>query len=531
MALADYYARSALAAAQVLSGFDEERIRAVLDSARVGLAIGTDAAESSEGQALVDLLVRLLARLYPTLVIRGNAEAQATVDHAVKLARAINPKVEFASRPTVEIAIGRTLPSAVRCPRIFASSVDWNAFVGTKKPRPVGTSLNPFGAGAAACLAAANVFRWVFQGQEGSLDEDSVFSVFDGGSCLGDCPALRGSIGDVVLVGAGAIGNAAGWAFSRLPMEGIVHIVDHQAIDLGNLQRYVLTERSDETKVKVEVLANYFTGPIRARAYGVNFETFAESNGHSWLRMLLALDSSRDRRAAQASLPQWIANAWTQPGDLGVSTHDFLEGACVACLYLAGHTLENEDAIVAAALGVSDSLMQIRTLLYNRDGVPRDLLDSIAQAREIPIERLLPFEGHPLRTLYTEGFCGGAVIPIGGLGSPRQEVHVPLAHQSALAGVLLAAAAVRQGLGFDRNGTQVTRIDVMRPLASYLTQAAAKDSRGICICQDDDYRDVYQRKYPNPPPTKSQKDQNEKSNLGPKNKRRAGASNQTKQRV
>jgi len=35
----------------------------------------------------------------------------------------------------------------------------------------------------------------------------------------------------------------------------------------------------------------------------------------------------------------------------------------------------------------------------------------------------------------------------------------------------------------------------MRPLGSYLTQPAAKDPRGICICQDADYRDVYQRKY------------------------------------
>jgi hypothetical protein len=37
----------------------------------------------------------------------------------------------------------------------------------------------------------------------------------------------------------------------------------------------------------------------------------------------------------------------------------------------------------------------------------------------------------------------------------------------------------------------------MRPLGSYLTQSAAKDSRGICICQDTDYRDAYKRKYTN----------------------------------
>jgi hypothetical protein len=261
----------------------------------------------------------------------------------------------------------------------------------------------------------------------------------------------------------------------------------------------VMAERKDETKSKVEVLARYFTGGIQAKPHALNFETFVASQGYTWPRMILALDSARDRRAAQASLPQWIANAWTQPGDLGVSSHDFFNGACVACLYLPEHALENEDAIIASALGISQLLMQIRVLLHNGAGISRDLLDAVAVARDIPIERLLPFEGRPIRSLYTEGFCGGAVIPMGELGTPRQEVHVPLAHQSALAGLLLAAAAVRQALGINRPHTQITRIDVMRPLGSYLTQVAAKDQRGICICQDADYRDVYQRKYANLP--------------------------------
>ena len=75
-------------------------------------------------------------------------------------------------------------------------------------------------------------------------------------------------------------------------------------------------------------------------------------------------------------------------------------------------------------------------------GAPRDLLVAIATARDLPLAKLLPFEGRSLRALYTEGFCGGAVIPLGDLGRPANDVHVPLAHQSALAGVLLAAAGV-----------------------------------------------------------------------------------------
>jgi hypothetical protein len=495
MALADYYARNALAASQVLGGFDEERIRLTLARERIGVSIGTDAAESTEGQALIDLLVRLLARLYPILTIRSESGGRTAAEDALNLARRINPGVEFSSDPTVEIVVGSALPSAGACARIFVGSNDWNAFVGNTGPKSVGNSDNPFGAGAAACMAAANLFRWVFLRENPLLDEDLTFSVLESKSARTPDVPLAGSLGETVLVGAGAIGNAAAWAFSRLPMEGVLRIVDHQTVDLGNLQRYVLAEREHEGQRKVDTLASYFKGRVRAKVHALKFEEFLVSEGYSWPRMMLALDSSRDRRAAQASLPQWIVNAWTQPGDLGVSSHDFLKDACVACLYLPEHALENEDAIIASALGIPNELMQIRTLLYKADGVPKELLNAISTARNIPIERLLPFEGRTVRQLYTEGFCGGALIPLGELGTPRQDVHVPLAHQSALSGLLLAAATVRKALGLNGPGTQITRINVMRPLGSDLTQPAAKDPRGICICQDDDYTEVYKSKY------------------------------------
>ena len=195
--------------------------------------------------------------------------------------------------------------------------------------------------------------------------------------------------------------------------------------------------------------------------------TFRPKRRHdrcSTVLLLLALDSAKDRRAAQASLPRRIANAWTQPGDLGVSRHDFLAGACVNCLYLPDGQSRNEDEIIAESFGVSDRLMEVRVLLQTNEGVPKNLLEAIAAARDIPLEKLDPFEGRPLRDLYTEGFCGGAVIPLGQIGTPANDVHVPLAHQSALAGVLLAAAGVRMALG-GCAGSVAAQYDVLKPQA------------------------------------------------------------------
>ena len=138
--------------------------------------------------------------------------------------------------------------------------------------------------------------------------------------------------------------------------------------------------------------------------------------------------------------------------------------------------------------------MQVRTLLYKNEGAPRDLLVAIATARDLPLAKLVPFEGRELRALYREGFCGGAVIPLGDLGRPANDVHVPLAHQSALAGVLLAATGVRMGLS-GRADSVVTQYDVLKPQERFQVYSAAKHAGGRCICQDADYREVYRRKY------------------------------------
>lgn len=492
MAIADYFERNAVAAAQAITGLDAKRLMEKLRGVRVGITLGPDV-EGREGRALTDLLVRLLARLYPTLSIRGTHKNNLA-GAAVALAKRINPNIEMGGAPSVEIVVGSARSRKGKVPRIFAGSEGWTSAVSTSRPQSCGDTTVPFGAGVAACIAAANLFRSVFLA-EPQLDKDSIFSIPGSESFRRagkSTPLIHGTF---VLAGAGAIGNAAAWALARTAVQGSLDIVDPETTDLGNLQRYVLAERNDEDAPKAVLATRYFQGHLIAKPHDMDIARYLASVNHRVDVFLLALDSARDRRACQASLPRCVLNAWTQPGDLGVSAHDFLHGACVQCLYLPNGVDQSEDAIIANALGVPDRLMQVRTLLYRNDGVPRDLLDAIAAARSLPIDRLVPFEGRPVRKLYVDGFCGGAVIPLGEVGTPRSDVHVPLAHQSALAGVLLAALGVQKALsGID--GSQVTQINVLKALAEEPTRAVAKDPRGICICQDDDYRNSYQRKFP-----------------------------------
>lgn len=491
MAVPDYFQRNAVAIAQVISGLDELRLTSLLEGVCIGLTIGPDA-DGDEGRAMGDLLVRQLVRLYPSIIVREDG-AGGVGDEIFALARRVNPRVDRSGKPTIEVVVGTARPRWKAARTVFAGSRGWTARLSTHDPQACGGSNNPFGAGLAACLAAADVFRHVFlPGDE--MNGDCEITVPDIDELATDNGDLYGDVGSLVLAGAGAIGNAAAWALSRTRVEGLIEIVDHESVDLGNLQRYVLAERTDEKKPKAPLLTGEFSGKLSACAHECTLGEFLQKKRHKVNNLLLALDSAKDRCAAQASLPRRVANAWTQPGDLGVSSHGFLDGACVNCLYLPDGDQKNEDQIIAEAFGVPDRLMQVRTLLHKNEGAPKDLLEAIAAARDLTFSKLLPFEGRPLRILYTEGFCGGAVIPLGETGRPVNEVHVPLAHQSALAGVLLAAAGVRIGLTGHADSV-VIQYDVLKWQERFHVYPAAKDARKRCICQDADYREVYRKKY------------------------------------
>ena len=497
MALADFFDRDAVAISQVLQGFETDAFIEQLEGVRVAIAFGEEAATSRDGRELLDLSVRLAARLYPSLTFATVPAGESFADELMTLARNINPNIEtsMTGTPDVALAVGMDAPP-VDAPTVFYAGCDgWVGHVGTKGPYQTSDLGNPYGAGFAACMAVANLFRFLFiPGGTGLLDDDITFPP-DAASF----PSLtEATLTDpLVLVGAGAVGNSAVWALARTPLAGDVCLVDPEAVDLSNLQRYVLCARSDEGGVKVEIAANAFEGVLQPLPHRESWASFLEANGYNWERVLVALDSARDRRAVQASLPRWIANAWTQVGDIGVSSHGFLgSGACLACLYLPTHESASEDEIIAEGLRIPGLQHRVRFLLGSGEGTDQDICDAIAAAWEIPSTKLEPWLGRPIRELWVEGVCGGGIIPLGDAGSTPRELHVPLAFQSALAGVLLAAEAVRDVLtaGAQRT-TLVRRLDLLRPLGDTSPQAVRKAGDGRCICEDRDFVSAYRAKY------------------------------------
>ena len=363
MALADYFSRDAVAISQVIQGFQKDAFVEKLNGVRVAIAFGEEAATSRDGRELLDLSVRLAARLYPSLTFATVPDGEWFADELKTLASSINPNIDTSDTgaSSVGLAIGIDAP-AIDAQTIYAGCEGWLAKVGTTEPCSTSDTGNPYGAGFAACLAAANLFRFLFlPNGRALLDADVSFP-----PDVDSFPSLTAApLNDpLVLVGVGAVGNSAAWALARTPLTGQVYLVDPQVVELSNLQRYVLCERSDEDGIKVEIVGKEFKGSLKALPQRGTWASFLEAEGYRWERVLVALDSARDRRAVQGSLPHWIANAWTQLGDLGVSTHSFLgQDACLACLYLPIQTSKNQDQLVAEGLSIPQLQNQVRILL------------------------------------------------------------------------------------------------------------------------------------------------------------------------
>lgn len=514
MAMADYFLKNAMAASQVLQHFENAGFESLLARQCVAVAIDGEAAKSNEGVAAADLAVRLVARFYPRVAILPiDLAAKGFADDLIKLAKEINPKIAISTSLAAAshaIVLGQTKVTLSKkgARTFYVGSRGWTAKLSLSKPVGSGKSSNPFGAGVAACFGVANVFRAVFTKQlpdDAKPSSDIKYSVIDykAGKSAKPTTLKPFALGDACLVGAGAIGNGAMWALMQVPMKGSLTIVDPQNIELGNLQRYVLTTRQDEFHPKATLAERWFADKkdFTVVARQMTWDDFARRSQWNIDRVAVALDTAKDRIGVQASLPRWIVNAWTQGSAIGISRHPRLDGdACLACLYLPDMVTPSEDVLIANSLGLvaipqHPDLMDVRRRLEL--GVPNDraFLERVASIKKLPLEQLLPFESKTLRALYTEGVCGGQVM---GLVVDGQETRaeVPLAFQSAMAGILLAAELVIDASGVrPEQMLTISRLDLLRDFPDYISSRRAKDSNNRCLCQDDDFRDVYTEKY------------------------------------
>lgn len=512
MARADYFERVIQAATHVLNGLDQNVFLDKVDKQRVAIAFDRTT-NSLEGIATLDLLIRLTARFYPLISLCPlDTASEETLINLKKLARAINPKISISkkiSTSTHVIVVGNTIvPVRADQTILYVGSQGWIARLSQNQPVSSGNSANPIGAGVAACLAAANIFRGIFTNSK--LDNELSFSVLDlnPNNEFPLNPSIEKlDIGKVFLVGAGAIGNGFLWGLRNSNVIGDLVVIDHDSIDLGNLQRYILTYRNNENELKSTLVENFFRGhsTVTVNSVSQKWDSYLDTLPEdSWIfdQVVVALDSANDRIGVQASLPGWIVNGWTQQSEIGISRHNYFgEEACMACLYMPKGEVPHQDEIIAEALGFSNdklSLLRIRTLIET--GRPLDLhfLTEIAAAKNVPVEKLAIFEGKSINELYTKAVCSGMIMELAN-GPTVTQAEIPMPFQSALAGILQLASLIAHAGNLYTLPT-ITQIDLMKPIPkqNWLSRPLKKVSKH-CFCQDSIFKEISLQKYDNLP--------------------------------
>lgn len=505
--LAPYFEKNLLSLSQVVAEYNESSILQYLKTIRVGIAVDSSCLHSKPGKLIADMLVRTMSRLYPKLaIIPLDDEAVDFCLELKDLAKAINPRIAISSKRKgcdALAIIGGTADSSAGPNTYYVGAKSDRVIITENGPiRCAGT--NPFSAGAAACYAAAVIFNQLFSEYldpcpSSDLPMDFSFSERFLPWTTGNQLQQSKDIGDAALVGLGAIGNGALWLLKNFPVKGRLDLVDHEEVDSTNIQRYVCAVYSDRGKPKTE-LGNEIIASRRSLIVTprkMRWQEYVRTIEFKSGLIGVALDSKGDRIDVQSSLPRVIVNSWTQNGQVGISRHGFSNGkACLACLYIPEGDAPNEDELVALAIGIDpkikSELLEVRRRLQLNVPCEEEYLNQIALRLNIDPASLNRFAGRPLHELYQKGICATATLV--GKGDSPEQFETPMPHQSALAGIILAANLLAAASPEETEGHKVTtRADLLHHLGT--TWHYDEAPRAKCICQDKDYREVYREKY------------------------------------
>ncbi len=498
MALAPFFSRTYTALGAHL-GITRAELEKILSGHLVGIHVGKACISEGNEKWIAELLVNLLARLYPTLAIFGHDTACENIS---KIARAINPNIDIKEDPKearITVYVGET---ATDYNGFTVGAQGWVAHVGTNVHGKIGGHLNPYSSGAAAALAAWRIFQTVFthKTQTTQTLPDISLSLLDYSTDLGAEDALPAqNVGEVAIAGIGAVGNPALWAWARhAGLMGELHLIDPEDIELSNLQRYCLPFYDDVGLGKVQLAAReLLNSKLTHRLWPCSLEDFAKNyTGIADLPSIcVSVDNIDGRRTAQALLPRLVVNGWTSDNGLGASWHKFIgNSACLACLYQPQNTTLSQTELAAQALGIPHN--QLVALWVTEKPLEADVIKTVETHLGLSVGKLADWKGKRVQDVYSGVICGQVALDLGGIG---RVATVPLAHQSVLAGIMMAAELVKRSDPALEVRSQSEPLiiwdDVMRLPPTYWTAMRAKESE--CFCNDETYQKVYSEKWGN----------------------------------
>lgn len=260
-----------------------------------------------------------------------------------------------------------------------ANSNGWAAYVSSQRhlTTPAFDQANPMGALMAASLGVAEVFKHMIGVPEEiapTLDRAAI-SLFDHSMQPPDVgPPLPAELllEDVLLIGAGAVGNGIALLLSQLPLRGTIEVLDKQDYGVENLGTCLLMEPEGWFEPKAERLADWITANSAIVAEGTKAtieKAIVEGRFSTSPNLVLnALDDVPARRQAQRLWPRALIDGGINAVGAAVIQYRLArpDCACLMCWF--------EEVAVDATIAQSratglhiDSLSDINRPLTDED--------------------------------------------------------------------------------------------------------------------------------------------------------------------
>ncbi|MCE5205126.1 MAG: E2 ligase fold family C protein [Porphyromonadaceae bacterium] len=519
MALAKYFSKDLLAINRLVNT-DHSVLLDRLNSAVISLAFDENCVKTFEGRCGVDIILRLISRLYPKLkLIDLSGANKERLEEYQSIAKRINSNIELVDSKTAEdvlVILGDSKKEiTTEGLKIHFGSDNWIAKYSLESVQEFGDSNNPIGVGISACIVASNIFRHIFKDMLNNYDLDNSFELstysLDTNTKIENNPIIEDiELNNLVIAGIGAIGNGVIWTLSKIKnLKGNIHLVDDERISISNLQRYVLLEETNEDDIKVDVAKNYFTQKnLSVTPFKCNWDCYLNKlDDWNVNCVAVGIDNAKDRIGIQSTLPKIIFNAFTETESLAITRHkDFVNESCLSCSYIPLKKEKDFINEVADNCNIPQKAELVKAY-YNLNlpvGIPipnsnhDSLLLTIAKSNNIPIEELNQFNEMTLNQFYSDFVCGGIILNVSKTDKDIKNVDAPLAFQSAMAGILLSAELIKHTLCPDIIQEQRTDFYHLSPIYNGVNpyhRLIVKDETGRCICRDEDFINRYKEKW------------------------------------
>lgn len=516
MGLAKYFSKDLLAINRLIK-VDQDIVIQRLNETVVRICFDDDAVNSKEGNCCIDLLIRFLARFYPKIILQDcSGKNSGYIKELEMLAKKINGKIEFISdkkNSTYNIIVGNVRKKKLsKVNSFYLGSDNWIFKYSRTKKQKFGNTDNPFGSGMAACLVAANLFRDIFKDFQGidTLDEDVTLSSYNLDFTKLENPKFkRIKFDDAVIAGLGAVGNGLLWSLSQIDdLEGSLHLVDHDRFSLSNLQRYVMAIEKDIGNLKVIKAKRLLErDKLKIKIFPVKWSEYLTKRGNFNIDCVaVSIDNAQDRIGIQSTLPKVILNAFTEDSVIGITRHrNFISEACLACSYIPEGQIKHRINEIADNCNIPQHFDLVKDY-YNLDksvdeiipGKTESILSIIAKANSFDIAALEQFKGKKIDEFYSDAVCGGNIFALSNKDGKQNNIDVPMAFQSVIAGLLLGIELVKYSWGKKSNKFQ--RIDYyslfrLNEKTNPVNRELEKNKNGNCICGDEIYRKRYREKW------------------------------------